>query len=182
MRPTLTVLAPELIDRILDEAKRVLAEVGMEIRGAGDAPAAARGRPADERAGRPRPVPARRRRARRSRRAPRSFIAVRPRRQPARRPRRRPRPFRAGLVGPEGRSTTGPARPASRTRPTSSSTSGSATASHNIAVPRHGVLDQRRHRGPGLRRVAPVHDPDELEEAGRVGRVHRARRRRGWSR
>jgi trimethylamine---corrinoid protein Co-methyltransferase len=33
MRPTLTVLAPELIDRIIDEAKRVLAELGMEIRG-----------------------------------------------------------------------------------------------------------------------------------------------------
>ena len=35
MRPTLTVLAPELIDRIVDEAKRVLAELGMEIRGPG---------------------------------------------------------------------------------------------------------------------------------------------------
>jgi trimethylamine---corrinoid protein Co-methyltransferase len=33
MRPRLDVLAPELIDRIVDEAKRVLAEVGMEIRG-----------------------------------------------------------------------------------------------------------------------------------------------------
>src|SRR4029453_4822182 len=33
VRPTLTMLAPELIDRIVDEAKRVLAEVGMEIRG-----------------------------------------------------------------------------------------------------------------------------------------------------
>ncbi len=34
MRPTLNVLAPDLIDRIVDEAKRILAEVGMEIRGA----------------------------------------------------------------------------------------------------------------------------------------------------
>ena len=34
MRPTLRVLAPELIDRIVDEAKRVLATEGMEIRGA----------------------------------------------------------------------------------------------------------------------------------------------------
>jgi trimethylamine---corrinoid protein Co-methyltransferase len=33
-RPTLQILAPELIDQIVDEAKRVLAEVGMEIRGA----------------------------------------------------------------------------------------------------------------------------------------------------
>src|SRR5215210_639662 len=33
MRPSLTMLEPELIARIVDEAKRVLAEVGMEIRG-----------------------------------------------------------------------------------------------------------------------------------------------------
>ena len=33
MRPTLSVLSPELLDRIVDEAKRVLAETGMEIRG-----------------------------------------------------------------------------------------------------------------------------------------------------
>ena len=29
MRPSLTILEPELIARIVDEAKRVLAEVGM---------------------------------------------------------------------------------------------------------------------------------------------------------
>jgi trimethylamine---corrinoid protein Co-methyltransferase len=34
-RPSLQILAPELIDQIIDEAKRVLAEVGMEIRGHG---------------------------------------------------------------------------------------------------------------------------------------------------
>jgi trimethylamine--corrinoid protein Co-methyltransferase len=34
MRPTLTILDPDLIARILDEAKRILAEVGMEVRGA----------------------------------------------------------------------------------------------------------------------------------------------------
>ena len=33
MRPTLHVLSDDLIDRIVDEAKRVLAETGMEIRG-----------------------------------------------------------------------------------------------------------------------------------------------------
>src|SRR5262245_11747064 len=33
MRPSLNILDAELIERILDEAKRVLAEVGMEIRG-----------------------------------------------------------------------------------------------------------------------------------------------------
>ena len=43
-------------------------------------------------------------------------------------------------------------------------------------VPRHGLLDQRRHRGRRVGRLAPVHDPDQLEEAGRVGRLHRARR------
>jgi trimethylamine--corrinoid protein Co-methyltransferase len=35
MRPTLRVLSDDLIERILDEAKRVLAETGMEIRGPG---------------------------------------------------------------------------------------------------------------------------------------------------
>jgi trimethylamine--corrinoid protein Co-methyltransferase len=34
MRPSLNILEPELIDRIVDEAKRVLAELGMEVRGA----------------------------------------------------------------------------------------------------------------------------------------------------
>src|SRR4051794_347086 len=34
-RPSLQILAPELIDQIVDEAKRVLAEIGMEIRGQG---------------------------------------------------------------------------------------------------------------------------------------------------
>jgi trimethylamine--corrinoid protein Co-methyltransferase len=33
MRPTIQVLSDDLVDRIVDEAKRVLAEVGMEIRG-----------------------------------------------------------------------------------------------------------------------------------------------------
>ncbi len=35
MRPSLNILEPELISRIVDEAKRVLAEHGFEIRGAG---------------------------------------------------------------------------------------------------------------------------------------------------
>ena len=33
MRPTLNVLSDELIDRILQEARRIMAETGMEIRG-----------------------------------------------------------------------------------------------------------------------------------------------------
>jgi len=32
MRPSLNILSDELIGRIVDEAKRVLAEVGMEVR------------------------------------------------------------------------------------------------------------------------------------------------------
>ena len=35
MRPSLNIMSEELIARIVDEAKRVLAEIGMEIRGAG---------------------------------------------------------------------------------------------------------------------------------------------------
>ena len=34
MRPSLNILEPELIGRVVDEAKRVLAEHGFEIRGA----------------------------------------------------------------------------------------------------------------------------------------------------
>jgi trimethylamine--corrinoid protein Co-methyltransferase len=33
MRPTLNIISDELIVRILDEAKRIMAETGMEIRG-----------------------------------------------------------------------------------------------------------------------------------------------------
>ena len=33
MRPSLNILGDELTGRIVDEAKRVLAEVGMEVRG-----------------------------------------------------------------------------------------------------------------------------------------------------
>ena len=35
MRPRLSVLEPELIERVVDEAKRVLATHGMEVRGPG---------------------------------------------------------------------------------------------------------------------------------------------------
>ncbi len=33
MRPTLNVITPELCARVLTEAKRIMAETGMEIRG-----------------------------------------------------------------------------------------------------------------------------------------------------
>ena len=35
MRPTLKVISDELINRIVDEAKRIMAETGMDIRGQG---------------------------------------------------------------------------------------------------------------------------------------------------
>jgi trimethylamine:corrinoid methyltransferase-like protein len=35
MRPTLNVISNELIDNVLTEAKRIMAETGMEIRGEG---------------------------------------------------------------------------------------------------------------------------------------------------
>ncbi len=33
MRPSLTMLDPSLIEQIIDESKRVLAEIGIEVRG-----------------------------------------------------------------------------------------------------------------------------------------------------
>ena len=174
MRPSLNILSDELIARIVDEAKRVLAEVGMEIRGPEDAPAPARSRAPPERLGRAGALPPRHRGAS-DRRCARLVHPVRPRRRTACRHRRRSRAFRARLIGPQG------ARPPDRrdaprqldrlrrVRP-----AGRRPGQH--PVPRHGLLDQRRHRGPGVRRLAPLHDPDELEQAGRLGRVHRARR------
>ena len=47
MRPTLNILSDELIGRILAEAKRIMAEVGMEICGPQIAPAPARSRVED---------------------------------------------------------------------------------------------------------------------------------------
>ena len=132
MRPSLNILAPELIEQIVDEAKRVLAEVGMEIRG----PEMRRrlleaGLPtnaAGERVLFPRAVV-----ERAIADAPRAFTLYDPRRRAARRPRWRPRPLRPGLVGPQDAGPPDRARSASRTRPTSSSTSASPTACEHIA-------------------------------------------------
>ena len=33
MRPTLNIISDEMIERVLDEAKRIMAETGMDIRG-----------------------------------------------------------------------------------------------------------------------------------------------------
>ncbi len=148
----------------------------MEIRGAGDAPAAPRARPAARPRRRAGPVPAGGRRGAPSRRAPSSFVAVRPRRRAARRPRRRPGPLRARARPASRSSTTGPARRAWRTRPTSSSTSAWPTGSTNIPYLATAFSTNDDIEAAGLGRLAPVHDPDELEEAGRVRRVHRARR------
>ena len=175
MRPRLTVLSDDLIDRIVDEAMRVLAEVGMEIRGPEMRRRLLEARPAARRDRRARPVPARRRRGGDRDRAV-VVLAVRPRR-------RRRTPTSAATASTSSRARrglkvldhrTGETRLANSTDFVEYVRLGDGLAQH--PVPRDGVLDQRRHRGPGLRRVAPVHDPDELEEAGRVGRLHRARR------
>ena len=101
MRPSLNILEPELIARIVDEAMRVLAEVGMEIRG----PEMRRrllehGLPLDhagERVLFPRDVV-----EAAIADAPVLVLLLRPRRRAARRPRWRPRPLRPGLVGAQG--------------------------------------------------------------------------------
>ncbi len=49
MRPTIQILEPGQIAAMLAEAKRIMAEIGMEIRGREDAPAPARCGPADGR-------------------------------------------------------------------------------------------------------------------------------------
>ena len=174
MRPSLSILDAELIERIVDEAKRVLAEVGMEIRG----PEMRRrllehGLPLDA-TRRPGPVPARRRRGRDRVRAE-LVPAVRPRRRAARRPRRRPRPLRPGLVRAQGPRPSD-RRDAPRELDRFRRVRPARRRPRQHPVPRDGVLDQRRHRGRRVRRVAAVHDPDQLEQAGRLGRVHRARR------
>ena len=174
MRPSLNILDAELTRRIVDEAMRVLAEVGMEIRG----PEMRRrllehGLPLDhggERVLFPRDVVEAAIAS-----APSLVRPVRPGRRAARRPRRRPGPLRARLVraqgprSPDRRDPPGELDRLRRVRP-------ARRRARQHPVPRDGVLDQRRHRAPGLGCVAAVHDPDQLEQAGRVGRVHRARR------
>ena len=175
MRPSLNILDAELIARIVDEAMRVLAEVGMEIRG----PEMRRrllehGLPLDARR-RAGAVPARRRRGG-DRVGAVVVHAVRPRRR-----RRTPTsaatastscPARSGLKVLDHR--TGETRLADSTDFVEYVRLGDGLGQHPL--PRDRLLDQRRHRGPGLGRLAPLHDPDQLEEAGRLGRLHRARR------
>ena len=137
-----------------------------------DASAAARGRPADERGRRPGPVPPRIRRARRARPPrPRSSCTTGTATSS---------PTSAGTASTScparaacACSTTAPARPACRhhrlrrVRP-----SRRRPRAHRLS--RDGLLDQQGHRGAGFGRVAPLPDPDQHEEAGRVGRLHRA--------
>ncbi len=135
MRPSLNILDEELTGRIVDEAMRILAEVGMEIRGQ-----AMRRRLLDhglsldhggERVLFPRDVVERGDRVR-----PELVRPLRPRRQ-----RRTPTSAATGSTSSPARpasrsSTTGPARPASPTRPTSSSTSASPTGSRTSRTSR----------------------------------------------
>ena len=127
MRPNLPVLSPDLIERILEEAFRVLAETGMEIRGQemrrrlieAGLPTTRRRPGAASRATSSRP-PSRPRRARSS-----CTTATATRTPTWARTASTSCPARRASSG----STTGPTRSAWPTRPTSSSTSGWATAS-----------------------------------------------------
>ena len=107
--------------------------------------------------------------------APYSFVLYDRDGKPSRRPRRRPRPLRARLERPararppHRRDPPGRHDRLRRVRPP-----GRRPSAHRL--PRDGLLDQQGHRGTGFRRVAPLPGPDQLEEAGRVGRLHRARR------
>ena len=64
MRPTLNVITPELCARVIAEAKRIMAETGMDIRGAGMRQRLLDSGLKTTRERRPRPVPTGSRRAR----------------------------------------------------------------------------------------------------------------------
>ena len=174
MRPTIRVLSDDLIERILDEAMRVLAETGMEIRGPGCAGACSR-----RACRRTPPATASCSRATSwsgpSRSAPRSFTLYDRDGNPHADlggDRVHFVPGSSGLKWLDHR--TGEVRLADSTDFVEYVRARRRAGPHRL--PRDGVLDQRRHRAPGLRRLAPVHGPRELEEAGRLGRLHRARR------
>ena len=148
--------------------------------GRGDAPPLDRARAAARSLRGARPVPARCRRAGHLRRALLVLAARSGRRTPCRH-RWRPRPFRAGLVRPQGaRPPDGRDPPRQLDRLRRVRTARRRPGQH--PVPGHGVLDQRRHRGQRLRRVAPLHDPDQLEQAGRVRARSPSTACRAWSR
>ena len=180
MRPRLTVLSDDLLERILDEAMRILAETGMEVRGpemrrrlieAGMPTNAAGDRvlfPREfvERAVRDAPVLVR---------------AVRPGRQPVRRPRRGPRPLRARLERPararppHRRDSPGRHDRLRRVRPPVRRPS-----AHR--VPGDGLLDQQGHRGTGFGRVAPLPGPDQFEDGRSCRAPSPSTACRGWPR
>ena len=174
MRPTLNVISPELCAKVVTEAKRILAETGIDIRGA-----SMRQRLLDHglkttRRRHARAVPAGGRRSRDRHRAE-VVHALQPRRPAARRARRQQRALRAGLERPED-----PRSPHRRDPPVE------LDRLHRIRaalrrprahrLPGHGVLDQQGHRVAGVGRLAPVHAAHDVEEADGLRRVHRARR------
>ena len=181
MRPSLRILDDELMVRIVDEAMRVLAEVGMEIRGPEMKPPPARARPAARPQRRAGPVPAGRRRGGdrlRARRRSRSTTA------PA-----SPTPSSAATT-----STSCPARPGlkvldHRTGETRLADSTDfieyvrlADGLGHIAYLATAFSTNNDIEAQVSRRVAPVHDPDELEQAGRVAARSPSTASRGWSR
>ena len=171
--PSLNILEPELIGRIVDEAKRVLAEHGFEIRGRemrrrlidAGLPQRDDGRilfPRDDRRGgdpdRAVVVPCC------------STAAAQPRADIGD-DRVHFIPGSSGLKVLDHR--TGEARQAMSLDFAEYIRLGDGLANIPYLAT---AFSTARHRAAGVRRVAPLPVPDELDEAGRVGRVHRARR------
>ena len=180
MRPSLNILDDELIGRIVDEAKRVLAEVGMEIRGPEMRRRLARSRAAARRTGErvlfPRDVVEAAIAS-----APGSFMLYDRDGEP-----------HADLGGDRVHFVPG--------------SSGLKVLDHRTGRDAPRELDRLRRVRPARRRPpnipylatafstnddieAQVSDAWRLymtltnsKQAGRVGRLHRARRARGWSR
>ena len=174
MRPSLNILDPDLIARIVDEAMRVLAEVGMEIRG----PEMRRrlldhGLPLDhagERVLFPRDVVEAAIAS-----APGSFVLYDRDGEPHADlggDRVHFVPGSSGLKVLDHR--TGETRLANSTDFVEYVRLADGLA--NIPYLATAFSTNDDIEAAGLGRVAPVHDPDQLEQAGRVGRLHRARR------
>ena len=175
MRPTLNVISPELCARAIAEAKRIMAESGMEIRGPAMRQRLLDHGPEDHAADGTRILFPPEVVERAIATAPKSFTLYDRDGAAARRARRRQRALRAGLER-----TQDPRPPHRRD---------AADQFHRLRrvraalrrprahrLPRDCVLDQQGHRVAGLRRVAPVHAAHDVEEADGLRRVHRARR------
>ncbi len=173
MRPTLQVLTPQQIDHILADAKRILAEVGIEVRGLALRQRLLAARPAAGRHGAAGALPAGRGGSSPPQRAALDH-ALRPRRPAARHPGRRPGAFRARLQRPVRLRLSRRRAPAGHDRRLRGlRAAGRWPGAHRL--PGDSLLHSRcaaSHR----RRLAAVPGAYGGAAAGGVGRVHRARR------